>query len=112
MQNVDWFSGPLSLFLPKVPDTPVIWVSCSFQGPGLALVTHPSAVYTLFLKDTRTHQNIIQPVKKNEITPFAATRMDLQIIKLSEVSQRETNIIRCPLYVKFKIMIQMNLFVK
>ena len=38
--------------------------------------------------------------------------MDLQIIKLSEVSQRETNIIRCPLYVKFKIMIQMNLFVK
>ena len=38
--------------------------------------------------------------------------MDLQIIKLSEVSRRKTNIIRYPLYVKFKIMIQMNLFMK
>ena len=30
-------------------------------------------------------------IKKNEIMPFAATRMDLEIIILSEVSQAEKN---------------------
>ena len=32
-------------------------------------------------------------VKKNEIIPFAATRMDLEMIILSEVRQRKTNVI-------------------
>ena len=40
-------------------------------------------------------------IKKNEIMSFAATGMDLEIIKLSEVSQRKTNIIYC-LYVNSK----------
>ena len=30
-------------------------------------------------------------IKKNEIMPFAATRMDLEIITPSEVSQKEKN---------------------
>ena len=42
-------------------------------------------------------------IKKNEIMPFAAIRMDLEIIILSEVCQKKTNTIRYHLYVKFKI---------
>ena len=32
-------------------------------------------------------------IKNNEIMPFAATWMDLEVIRLSEVSQTKTNII-------------------
>ena len=41
-------------------------------------------------------------IKENEITPFTATWMDLEIITLSEVSQTETNIIGYHLYAESK----------
>ena len=42
-------------------------------------------------------------IKKNEILPFAATWMDLEIIILSKVNQRKTNTIYYHLYVESKI---------
>ena len=41
-------------------------------------------------------------IKKNELMPFEATRMDLESVILSEVSQRRRNIIWPPLYVESK----------
>ena len=48
------------------------------------------------------YNGILISHKKNEIMPFAATWMDLEIIILSEVSQTKTNIVY-HLYVESKI---------
>ena len=46
-----------------------------------------------YMAHTHTHTpEYYSAIKKNEIMPFAATRMDLEMITLSGVSQRKTNI--------------------
>ena len=52
-------------------------------------------------------------IKKNEIMPFAATRMDLEIIIRSEVSQKEKGKYhRMSFICEVSNMIQMNLLIK
>ena len=49
----------------------------------------------IFFKD-----NIYLAIKKNEMAQFAATKTDLEIIILSEVRKRETDITRYHFYVE------------
>ena len=52
-------------------------------------------------------------IKKNEIMPFAAIWTDLEIILLSEVSQKEKDKYHITYtYMESKKMIKMNLFTK
>ena len=44
-------------------------------------------------RHTHTHNIYYSAIEKNEIMPFTATWMDLEIIILSEVRQRKRNII-------------------
>ena len=61
-------------------------------------------IYTHTCIHARAHTHTMEyysAIKKNEIMPFAATWMNVEIIILSEVRQRKTNITYL-LYVEFK----------
>ena len=58
------------------------------------------------------YSGILLSQEKNELMPYIVPWMDLEIIILSEVSQRKTSITQYHLYVESKKMIQMNLFIK
>ena len=52
-------------------------------------------------------------IKKNEVVPFAARWVDIDIVTLSEVSQTEKDKYHIPLLCGIlKKMVQMNLFTK
>ena len=53
--------------------------------------------------DTDTHtMEYYSAIKKNEIMPSEETWIDLEIVRLSEVRQRKTNIIQYCSYVESK----------
>ena len=87
--------------LDAYPDKTVIW-----KDTCTPLHAHSSAIYKRQDKEAAQtsiyrsrdkedviyiNSGILLGQKKNEIMSFAATQMDLEIIILSEVSQKETN---------------------
>ena len=64
------------------------WLTLSLSSnicPGVGLLNDMVVLYLVFKGAS------IMFIKKSKIMPFAATWMDLEIIILSEVSQRKTN---------------------
>ena len=50
-------------------------------------------------------------IEKNELLPFAAAQMDLENIKLSEMSDRERQIL-CDITYMWNLKIKLNLYIK
>ena len=76
-------------------------VLCNKRGPSTSTKSGPRSPQLEKALAQKRRPNTA--IKKNEIMPFAAPWMDLEIITLSEVSQRKTNTIWYHLYVESEI---------
>ena len=79
-------------------DMEATWISDTRIDEGDAVHTHTHAHTHTYI-----YNGILLCHKENEIMPFVATWIDLQIIILSEVSQKKTNTIQYHLYTESKI---------
>ena len=109
-RTVAW-QTPLSMGFPRQE----YWSGLSFPSPG-DLPKPRSEPQSPALADRfcftpeppgKPTMEYYSAIKNNEIMPFAAMWIHLEIIILSEVSQIKTNIM-CHLHVESKKMIQMN----
>ena len=84
--STDWWIGKEDIYI----HTHILYVQyiCIYR-----------CVYTCMCVCIMEYYSVI---KKNEVLPFATTWMELECIRLSEISQRKTNIIWFHPYVKFK----------
>ena len=117
-----WNIFPQMALRSAFPSFSSVFPAHSIQTCNSSSLPTPSPLF-IFLSRTYYHQHSIYfpslfivycPTLKCELflMPFATTWMGLEIIILSEVNQRKTNIIWYCLYVESENMIQINLFTK
>ena len=101
---------PCVLLTPAQPVTMVATAGMMAVGPGTNLLIYHihrgpcrEALTYIAFRNLHCSLEYYSAIKKNEIMPFAAPGMDLEIIILSEVRKRKTNTIYHHSYVESKI---------
>ena len=94
---------PVSSCLHSVPASGSFPMSQFFTSGGQSIYIY--CIYNIYTYTCCIYMYTIEyysAIKNNEILPFPATWMDLEIIALSAVSQTKTDIILYHLHVKYK----------